>query len=155
MSTAPSESIKTSLRRIMTLMITQPLQPLVPGTSGEQTQVQPWDLRDGLYAQTLLVEANRNLHGINQYDFVISLQVQCAVHHVYRMMRSLPQPASAAMRTAFRNDVAPFLTNLYDYLSEEEGRYRAAGKWDLDNDFDKEKLARFIIDFVESQGTTT
>lgn len=156
LSTVPSESIKTSLVKILDHARNQPVHPVeLTATPAFHAQPHPWELNDGLYVQSFLVTVKRETNGDYGFFFLISLQVLYAIHRIFSIFKWRSQNLDAATYTALETAVAPFLDKLSGCLSHEKARYREAGRWDLGDDYSRDALARFVADFLRKPVTNT
>jgi hypothetical protein len=163
-----TESIKTSLGKIMAHMESQTVTPIDvqgPTMSGDARdwsltshfQFREWNMPDGLYTFNLLVQIDSQDSGPNEFMFLVSLQVQMMIYHLYRLRQvdiddrsgkynyGLYEGVNSALRRGDRSrERARYLDRLTEYLEHEQERYERAGVWDFSNNFGGNELVRFL-----------
>jgi hypothetical protein len=115
------------------------------------------NMPDGLYTFNLLVQVDSQDSGPNDFMFLISLQIQTIIYHLYRLRQVdiddrsgrynyvLYEGINSALRRVDRSrERARYLDRLTEYLEHEQDRYERAGAWDLSNNFGGNELLDFL-----------
>lgn len=110
---------------------------------------------DGLYAQSLLVEVQTSQVGANQLVFLVSLQVQEAIYHLYRLRQVRIDQRDGVRDYGLRNDgpswdrwsldTRRYFKRLRVCLEHERERYERVGMWDLGDEMGTGALEMFEI----------
>ena len=100
---------------------------------------------DGIYTQSLLVEVQTSAFGSNELIFLVSLQVQEAIYHLYRLRQVRVDQRDGIRDHGLRDDGPSwhrwyldnrkYLLRLKECLELERERYESVGMWDLERDF--------------------
>jgi hypothetical protein len=116
-----------------------------------------WNMPDGLYTFNLLVQVDSQVSWPNEFMFLLSLQVQTTVYHLYRLRQVDINDKSGRSNYGLREGVdsdfrrgdrsrerGRYLDKLTECLEDERERYERAGALDFSNNFGDDELGSFL-----------